>query len=147
MIRVTPRARISKDRAGDPLDGLVNMFDLGTRSDAEIRANLQRTNDAVAKAAPGATVAYFRHPGGQWTDRAIAVAADMGMESLHWAVDPTDWDKATTEAQIRDRVMDHTRPGAIVLLHDGASNQRNMCGALTAILDEFEHRGYTYTAM
>lgn len=29
MIRVTPRARISKDRAGDPLDGLVNMFDLG----------------------------------------------------------------------------------------------------------------------
>jgi hypothetical protein len=29
VIRVTPRARISSDRAGDPLDGLVNMFDLG----------------------------------------------------------------------------------------------------------------------
>lgn len=29
MIRVTPRARISRDRAGDPLDGLVNMFDIG----------------------------------------------------------------------------------------------------------------------
>ncbi len=29
MIRVTPRAQGRRDRAGDPLDGLVNMFDLG----------------------------------------------------------------------------------------------------------------------
>jgi hypothetical protein len=27
--RVTPRARVRIDRAGDPLDGLVNLFDLG----------------------------------------------------------------------------------------------------------------------
>jgi hypothetical protein len=29
MITVTPRARRHDDRAGDPLDGLVNLFDLG----------------------------------------------------------------------------------------------------------------------
>ena len=29
MTRVTPRAQRHADRAGDPLDGLVNMFDLG----------------------------------------------------------------------------------------------------------------------
>jgi hypothetical protein len=29
VIRVTPRARRRADRAGDPLDGLVNLFDLG----------------------------------------------------------------------------------------------------------------------
>ena len=29
MIYVTPRARSREDRAGDPLDGLVNLFDLG----------------------------------------------------------------------------------------------------------------------
>jgi hypothetical protein len=27
--RVTPRARLRGDRSGDPLDGLVNLFDLG----------------------------------------------------------------------------------------------------------------------
>jgi len=122
-------------------------FDLGTLSEEEIRANLQRTNDAITKAAPGATVKYFRHPGGQWTDRAIDVAADMGMESLHWSVDPSDWDNETTESQIRERVIDRTEPGGIVLLHDGASNQKDMCGALVSILDEFEQRGYTYSAL
>jgi hypothetical protein len=29
VISVTPRARLREDRAGDPLDGLVNLFDLG----------------------------------------------------------------------------------------------------------------------
>lgn len=29
MIKVTPRARVNQDHAGDPLDGLVNMFDIG----------------------------------------------------------------------------------------------------------------------
>jgi len=29
VIKVTPRAHHSQDRAGDPLDGLVNLFDLG----------------------------------------------------------------------------------------------------------------------
>lgn len=122
-------------------------FDLGRRSDDEIRANLRRTNDAIAKAAPGATVKYFRHPGGQWTDRAIAAAAELGMESLHWAVDPSDWDKGKTEAQIRDQVINGTGPGSIVLLHDGASNQRDMCRALKSIFEEFEQRGYAYTGL
>jgi peptidoglycan-N-acetylglucosamine deacetylase len=122
-------------------------FDLGKWSEAEIRANLQRTNDAITKAAPGAEVRYFRHAGGQWTDRAIAIAADMGMESLHWTVDPSDWDNAVTEKQIREHVLDRSAPGAIVLLHDGASNQADMCGALTAIFKEFSRRGYVYTAL
>jgi hypothetical protein len=29
MIKVNPRAHRSSDRSGDPLDGLVNMFDIG----------------------------------------------------------------------------------------------------------------------
>jgi hypothetical protein len=29
MIEVKPRGQFQSDRAGDPLDGLVNMFDLG----------------------------------------------------------------------------------------------------------------------
>ncbi|WP_240193149.1 polysaccharide deacetylase family protein [Glycomyces sp. YM15] len=122
-------------------------FDLGKWSSEEIRANLQRTNDAIVKAAPGAAVAYFRHPGGQWTDRAIAVAADLGMESLHWTVDPSDWNSKKTQKQIREHVLGRSGPGAIVLLHDGASNQAEMYGALASIFAEFSRRGYVYSAL
>jgi peptidoglycan/xylan/chitin deacetylase (PgdA/CDA1 family) len=122
-------------------------YDLGRWDEEEIRANLRRTNEAIRKAAPGAQVPYFRHPGGQWTDRAVAVAADLGMESLHWTVDPSDWDKAASEAQIREHVLDRTGPGAIVLLHDGGADQQDTVGALRSVLAEFDRRGYACTAM
>jgi peptidoglycan-N-acetylglucosamine deacetylase len=122
-------------------------FDLGSWSAEEIRANLRRTNDAILRAAPGAEVPYFRQPGGRWTDRVVAVAAELGMESLHWTVDPSDWDGASTEANIRDRLLEATGPGSVVLLHDGASNQAAMYGALPRVFAEFADRGYVFSAL
>jgi hypothetical protein len=44
-VKVTPRARRHPDRAGDPLDGLVNMFDVGlVLSVAFLLAALQSVN-------------------------------------------------------------------------------------------------------
>lgn len=122
-------------------------MDLGTWDEDDIRANLQRTNDAIQQASPGAEVEYFRQPGGRWTDRVISVAADLGMESLHWAVDPGDWDKESTSGDIRGRVLDRCGPGSVILLHDGGANQEDMLSALVDVLDEFEERGYTLVAL
>jgi hypothetical protein len=45
VIRVTPRAQRHADRAGDPLDGLVNLFDLGlVLAVAFLLATLQSVN-------------------------------------------------------------------------------------------------------
>jgi peptidoglycan/xylan/chitin deacetylase (PgdA/CDA1 family) len=63
-------------------------FGLGSRSRTEIRENLERTNAAIHRAAPGTRISYYRQPGGFWTDRVVEVAAELGMSSLHWAVDP-----------------------------------------------------------
>jgi hypothetical protein len=78
MIRVRPRARSREDRAGDPLDGLVNLFDLGiVLSVAFLLAALSSLNltgvvtreGLKARAAkeiqikPGQTVAPLPKPG------------------------------------------------------------------------------------
>jgi hypothetical protein len=55
VISVRTRARCSSDRAGDPLDGLVNLFDLGiVLAVAFLLAALQSLNvaDALSKRAP-----------------------------------------------------------------------------------------------
>jgi hypothetical protein len=55
VITVTPRARSREDRAGDPLDGLVNLFDLGiVLSVAFLLAALSSHNltGLITKAAP-----------------------------------------------------------------------------------------------
>ena len=84
MISVTPQARNREDRAGDPLDGLVNLFDLGiVLSVAFLLAALSslhlggtitrhglRANQAqVIKIQKGQTVAPLPKPGARTIGR------------------------------------------------------------------------------
>jgi len=78
MISVTPRARSREDRAGDPLDGLVNLFDLGIvlsvafllaalsslhLSSTITRTGLRPTTPNEIRIQPGQKVAPLPKPG------------------------------------------------------------------------------------
>ena len=86
MISVTPRARSREDRAGDPLDGLVNLFDLGivlavafllaalsslhlegTLTKQGLRANRAR----IIRIETGQTVAPLPRPGARTIGRGV----------------------------------------------------------------------------
>jgi peptidoglycan/xylan/chitin deacetylase (PgdA/CDA1 family) len=99
---------------------------VGNEPLATMKADLQRTSDAIHNAAPEAKIKYFRAPGGNFTAPLVATAKQMGMASLYWKVDPRDWDhpKGETHAQHQQkviwRVSHYTHDGAIVLSHDFA---------------------------
>jgi peptidoglycan/xylan/chitin deacetylase (PgdA/CDA1 family) len=112
---------------------------LGTRSVAEIRSDLQRTNDEIHRAMPGAKISYFRHPGGNWTAAAVQVATELGMTPLHWAVDPRDWDRPGTD-EIIHTVISQTRAGSIVLMHDGGGDRSQTVEACRTILPNLKSR-------
>ena len=84
MITVTPHARNREDRAGDPLDGLVNLFDLGIvlsvafllaalsslHLGSTITRNGLRANPAkIIVVQPGQTVAPLPKPGARTIGR------------------------------------------------------------------------------
>jgi hypothetical protein len=86
MISVTPRARNREDRAGDPLDGLVNLFDLGIvlsvafllaalsslHLAGTITRNGLRANQAkVIRIQKGQTVAPLPKPGAKTIGRGV----------------------------------------------------------------------------
>lgn len=83
MIRVNPHAHRGEDRAGDPLDGLVNLFDLGIvlavafllaalsslhLSGAITRNGLRAPSQAIV-VKPGQKVAPLPSPGGRTIGR------------------------------------------------------------------------------
>ncbi|MFD0741129.1 polysaccharide deacetylase family protein [Phytohabitans flavus] len=114
-------------------------LDLGTKPEAEIRANLEATNREIRRAVPGAKIKFFRHPGGMWTAAAVKVSRDLGMTALGWDVDPLDWKKPTADA-IRTRVINQARPGSIVLLHDGGGDRAATLAACPGIVSELKHK-------
>ncbi|MEU7827214.1 polysaccharide deacetylase family protein [Catellatospora sp. NPDC049133] len=102
-----------------------HLFDLAKRDDAYIRKDLENTNKMILRAAPpGARVAYFRAPGGNFTTKLVKIASDLGMKSIYWHVDPRDWESAkfgkgtAMVNHIIAAVERDVRPGSIVLSHD-----------------------------
>jgi peptidoglycan/xylan/chitin deacetylase (PgdA/CDA1 family) len=110
---------------------------LRTRTPGQIRSDMQRTNDAIRAAAPGAVIGYFRAPGGNWSPDIVSIAAGLGMTSISWTVDPRDWSGPGVQS-IVNTVLTKTRPGGIVLLHDGAGPQT--VAALRTILPDLAGR-------
>lgn len=111
-------------------------LDLGRRSEAQIRADLSRTNQEIRRAAPGARITYYRQPGGKWTPELIKVVEALGMVPLHWDVDPKDWQKPKADV-LSKRVNAQVRPGSIILMHDGGGDRRATvaaCGELIGSL-------------
>lgn len=114
-------------------------LDLGSWPASKIRANLNRTNDEIRRAAPGAVIRYFRQPGGLWTRRGVNVAAELGMFSIGWTVDPSDWEKPPS-GTIRARVLAQSYPGAVILMHDGGGDRSSTVAACRSLLPALRHR-------
>ena len=114
-------------------------LNLRTRSEAQIRSELQRTDDAIHAIVPGVPIRYFRNPGGNFSPLTIAVARSMGMESLDWNVDPSDWSRPGTQSIINN-VLSHTHPGSVVLMHDGGGDRSQTVQALHTILPNLQSR-------
>lgn len=108
-------------------------FGLGKWSDAAIRANLLKTDNAIHAVVPGVPIPYFRQPGGNWTSAIHRVVKQLGMKSLGWDVDPWDWDKPGAGAIVK-RVVSHTRSGSVILLHDGGGDRSQTLAALRQII-------------
>jgi peptidoglycan-N-acetylglucosamine deacetylase len=98
--------------------------DLGVLPLDEMRHDLERTNELIHLAVPGAPIKYFRAPYGKFTVPLVELADELGMHSIYWAVDPGDWDKVkwgtgpSMVAHIIANVEANVRPGSIVLSHD-----------------------------
>ncbi|HZM82035.1 MAG TPA: polysaccharide deacetylase family protein [Candidatus Limnocylindrales bacterium] len=99
-------------------------MELRNKDEGAIRDDLAATLNAIHEAAPEAKVPYFRAPGGYFDNRLVGIAAKMGMTSIHWDVDPRDWDFGkygrgqSMVNQIVSTVKQNTRPGSIILSHD-----------------------------
>ncbi|MFE4958285.1 hypothetical protein ACFRCW_30600 [Streptomyces sp. NPDC056653] len=75
----------------------------------DIRADLERTNAEIRRAAPGVRIPYFRTSYGSW-GKTLQVAADMGMQPLGRRPAIGDWEPPGTDELVR-HVEEGITPG------------------------------------
>jgi peptidoglycan/xylan/chitin deacetylase (PgdA/CDA1 family) len=110
---------------------------------ARLRSEISRTSQTLADIT-GTPPTLFRAPGGAWTSDILAEVASAGMRPLDWSVDPRDW-SCPGVPHIVDTILNQTRPGAIILDHDGGGDRQQTVDALTIVLPRLLHAGYHFS--
>ena len=108
-----------------------------------VHSELARASDAI-RAATGVHPALFRAPYGAWSAAVIRQCEQMKMVPLDWSVDPRDWAEPGVRRIVR-RIMEQTRPGSIILEHDGGGNRSQTVAALRVVLPRLLDEGYHFT--
>lgn len=117
------------------------------RDNEVLRDQIARTTEAIERAG-GPAPRLLRPPYGKDVCRMSRLAAEAGLDpTVLWSVQAWDWDPATTSEWIVERVLAETRPGAIVLLHDGtppydSGSREATVVAVRKIVPELMRRGH-----
>ena len=96
---------------------------------------------AAIRALTGYTPCVFRPPYGAYDASVVATARSLGLATVMWNVDPTDWAQPGTGAIVQ-RVLAQVRPGSIVISHDGGGPRGQTLAAYPAIIAALHARGY-----
>jgi peptidoglycan/xylan/chitin deacetylase (PgdA/CDA1 family) len=117
--------------------------DLAVMRRHEVHDELARASHEIHQAT-GVQPDLFRAPYGAWSADVIRQCEHMKMVPLDWSVDPRDWAEPGTASIIRN-IMTNTRPGSIILEHDGGGNRSETVQALRVVLPRLLGDGYRFT--
>lgn len=90
-------------------------------------------------------VNLVRAPSGQFNKEIIDLAEDLGLNVIHWNVNPNDWKNPGTDA-ITNTVMKKTTNGDIILLH-ASDSVKQTDEALKTILPGLKNKGFQFVSI
>lgn len=102
--------------------------------------------DAVLHQRSGARPGLFRPPYGQFPFFKLPELLRQH-RLVMWDVLAGDYDVNLTPAKCARNVLQHVRPGSILVLHDSLKAEINLTGCLPTILDELTRQGYRFEAL
>lgn len=121
-------------------------------SDRNLRHSLERTQQAIAQAchlseeAVRSRVRDVRPPNGLFVPGMLRKLRQWGYRPVMWTVVPEDWVNPGVEVCIQ-RVMAQTRPGAIIVLHDGLYGGENVAAIAQGVIARLKDRGYQFVTI
>jgi len=102
---------------------------------SQIREELEKTH-ALIKQLTNQDSFLFRPPFGEYNDRVIEVAAELGYYTIQWSLDSLDWKNVSKDDIVR-RIMERVKPGDIILFHnDGLHTAAAVDEILTRLLSQ-----------
>lgn len=103
-------------------------------------------NEIVRGAAAVGGAHFLRPPYGAYNATVAEQAGLAGLRLAMWTVDTLDW-KTRDAAAVLAKVRAGTKPGAIILMHDGGGDRSQTVVALPEVIDWLLQQGYALTTL
>ncbi|MBO4280758.1 MAG: polysaccharide deacetylase family protein [Lachnospiraceae bacterium] len=119
------------------------------RNPDRLEEELQKTSDIIYEVT-GKRPTLFRPPGGNFTDKQVI---EINYPVILWSVDTEDWkhtgnkteeERADNVQRIVDVIMQYTRDGSIVLMHEIYNNSYD---AFCIAIDRLSKEGYVFVTV
>ena len=112
-----------------------------------ISQEIKRTNTLMSSIL-GQTPIFFRPVGGYHNDDIISAAVEQNHLVVLWSwhQDPRDWARPGAY-KISQHILKNSRPGDIILLHDGGGNRIQTVEALRTVIPLLKEQGYTFVTL
>ena len=101
---------------------------------------LTTTNNAVRRTTH-LLPKLFRPPYGAYNTGVLNTAKKLHMIIVTWDVVGLDWERPGTNA-IVSKVLQGTKNGSIILMHDGGGDRSQTVAALPTIIERLQKRGF-----
>ena len=146
QVRANPAlARYVVAKGMRPQNHSMDHADLARLSRTAVLSEIDRCTRQIHDAT-SAHPGWFRPPYGS-TNRTVAgAAASRGLNLVLWSVDPQDW-RRPSAATIASRVIGATRPGSVVLMHDGGGDRSHTVAALPTIISALRRARYDFVTL
>jgi len=89
----------------------------------------------------------FRPPYGKITPQQSKALRALGYKIIMWDILPRDWEKKYSSEHCLEKVLHHTKPGSIIVLHDSIKAFTKMSYTLPKILSYYTAHGFTFESL
>ncbi|MFH7025734.1 MAG: polysaccharide deacetylase family protein [Heteroscytonema crispum UTEX LB 1556] len=106
---------------------------------------IDRTSDLIYEVT-GVKTTLFRPPGGMLHNGLAAYARSKKYTVVMWSADSIDYKLPAVPRLVKNVIKD-SKPGGIVLMHDGGGNRSRTVKALPEIIENFRKQGYSFVTV
>ena len=114
-------------------------------SDEEMQNELKELHDYISRQF-GYDMYVMRPPRGEFSERVLECAKQLGYTTVLWSFAYYDWDvnKQPDTAQAFEKITSRVHPGAVYLLHAVSKTNTEILGS---VIDHWRENGYIITPM
>lgn len=117
--------------------------ELANLTPEQLQNEVVKAHQVITEAIQEKPAMIFRPPTGNITSEAAKIISATGYHDIvNFDVDPKDWDRSRSAAQITQSIMEQTKSGSIILLH--MLDDLHTIEALPAVIEKLEQQGYTF---